>query len=282
MSLISATLWVVATPLGNPGDLSPRAARVLQDVSCVLAEDTRRAGLLFSRLGLKAARFISLYEHNETARIRQALDFLERGEDIALISDAGTPLMSDPGYLLVRACREAGFCVRPVPGPCAAIAALMASGLPPYPFYFAGFLPRKDGAVRSFFSSLCALDATLVFYERKNRLPHILDIAFEQFGPRKFCIARELTKEFEEFIFGRLGETSSQLENLLGEITVLLGPLDADKRMEQAELTELLSELLQEDAPLKVIASQAATRVRGWTAKEIYALCCKLRQDELK
>ncbi len=282
MSLNSATLWVVATPLGNPGDLSPRAGQVLQDAICVLAEDTRRAGLLFSRLGLKAARFLSLYEHNEAARVHQALGFLERGQDIALISDAGTPLMSDPGYLLVRACREAGFCVRPVPGPCAAITALMASGLPPYPFYFAGFLPRKDGAVRSFFSGLSSLDATLVFYERKNRLPHVLRLAYEQLGAREFCIARELTKEFEEFLFGTLGENRSEFENLLGEITVLVGPPTKNERTEEAQLMKLLAEFLQTGAPLKVIAAQAAARTRGWTAREVYALCCKLRQGGLK
>ncbi len=280
MSLISASLWVVATPLGNPGDLTPRAAQILQEVQCIFAEDTRRAGLLCSRLGLQAAKFISLYEQNESARIGQALSFLEQGFDIALISDAGTPLLSDPGYLLVKACREAGFSVRPVPGACAAIAALMASGLPPYPFYFAGFLPRKDGSLHSFFASLAPLSATLVFYERKNRLPHVLQIAHAELGEREFCIARELTKEFEEFIFGTLGKDEEKLDDLLGEITVLIAPPKETVRSEVEEVRQILEKLLQDGLPPKKASAEAKELVSGWTAKELYAECCKLRQDK--
>lgn len=280
MSSISASLWVVATPLGNLGDLTPRAAEILQKVHCIFAEDTRRAGLLCSRLGLRAAKFISLYEQNESARICQALGFLEQGFDIALISDAGTPLLSDPGYLLVKACREAGFFVRPVPGPCAAIAALMASGLPPYPFYFAGFLPRKDGSLHSFFSSFSSLSATLVFYERKNRLSNILQIAYAELGEREFCIARELTKEFEEFIFGTLGKQSSEVDDLLGEITVLIAPPKKEFRSEFAEVHSVLEKLLQSGKPFKKVSVEAKELLSGWTAKELYAECCKLRQDK--
>jgi 16S rRNA (cytidine1402-2'-O)-methyltransferase len=156
----SARLWVVATPLGNPGDLSPRAREVLAAADLLLAEDTRRAGLLFQRLGIRSKGFLSLFEHNEEARIGTVLAALERGESVALFSDAGTPLLSDPGFRLVRACREAGFAVSPVPGPSAPAAALSASGLPPQPFVFLGFLPRKDGDIRRFLEPFAALPAT--------------------------------------------------------------------------------------------------------------------------
>ena len=144
MSSNSGTLWIVATPLGNPGDLSPRAREVLETADGILAEDTRRAGLLLSRCGLNVTTpFTSFHDHNEEARLPQVLELLQAGKTLALVSDAGTPLLSDPGYRLVRACRKAGIRVSPVPGPSAPVAALSASGLPPQPFVFLGFLPRK-------------------------------------------------------------------------------------------------------------------------------------------
>ena len=174
---IVGTLFIVATPLGNLGDLSPRAAEVLGRCALVLAEDTRHTGLLCKRLGIEAARFVSLHEHNEEARLGLVLDVLGRGEDAALVSDAGTPLLADPGYRLVAAAREAGFTVSPVPGPSAVTAALSASGLPPMPFAFLGFAPRKDAERRRFFEVWAGQPATLVFFERKSRLEGTLAVA---------------------------------------------------------------------------------------------------------
>ena len=185
MSLSSGRLWVVATPLGNPGDLSPRARETLAAVDGVLAEDTRRAGLLLSRCGVSAAAFTSFHEHNEEARLPQALGWLKEGKQLALVSDAGTPLLSDPGYRLVRACREAGIRVSPLPGPSAPAAALSASGLPPYPFVFLGFPPRKQSEREAFFLPYARLSATVVFFERKDRLAATLETLFRLFGPRE-------------------------------------------------------------------------------------------------
>jgi 16S rRNA (cytidine1402-2'-O)-methyltransferase len=189
-----------------------------------LAEDTRRAGLLLAACGLGGKRLISLHEHNEEARLPLALQELAQGRTLALISDAGTPLLADPGYKLVRACRSAGHKVSPLPGPCAALAALAASGLPPQPFVFLGFPPRKAGDQQRFFTPFAALPLTLIFFERKDRLRATLERLHVMGGQREICLARELTKTYEEFIFFTLGDFSAFPQELLGEITVVAGP----------------------------------------------------------
>ncbi len=223
MPLILPQLWIVATPLGNPGDCPPRALETLSSADAVLAEDTRRAGLLFARLGIKARRFISFHEHNEAARLPQALEMLRAGQSLALISDAGMPLVADPGFRLVRACRAEGIAVSVVPGPCAAVTALAGSGIAPQPFVFLGFMPRKQADQRALFRTFAANGCTLIFYERKNRLASTLKLAAEELGNRECCVARELTKPHEEFILFSLAEAPS-LPDLLGEITVIIGP----------------------------------------------------------
>ena len=164
MSSALGTLWIVATPLGNPGDLSPRAKETLEGATLVLAEDTRRAGQLFARCGMKHHGFSSFHDHNEEERLPRVLEALESGQQVALISDAGTPLLSDPGFRLVRACRERGIPVKPVPGPSAPVTALCASGLPPLPFVFLGFPPRKEGERETFFAPYATLPVTLIFF----------------------------------------------------------------------------------------------------------------------
>ncbi len=273
----SARLWVVATPLGNPGDLSPRAREVLAAADLLLAEDTRRAGLLFQRLGIRSKGFLSLFEHNEEARIGTVLAALERGESVALFSDAGTPLLSDPGFRLVRACREAGFAVSPVPGPSAPAAALSASGLPPQPFVFLGFLPRKDGDIRRFLEPFAALPATLVFFERKTRLAKALALAAQVLGPRECCVCRELTKEHEEFLRGRLDDLSFVPAELLGEITVVVGPPEEQGRGPEADMLEALRRERQAGGRPKDVARRAAARVPGWSPKEAYELLAGLK-----
>lgn len=263
-------LRVVATPLGNLADLSPRAREALSSVGLVLAEDTRRAGLLFQRLGIKAGRFLSFFEHNEEGRVAQVLAELEQGRDVALISDAGTPLLSDPGYRLVRACREGGFAVSPVPGPSAPVAALSACGLPPYPFVFLGFLPRRDSDIVRLFDEFGRVKATLVFFERKSRLAATLDLAAKSLGNREFCIARELTKEHEEFILGRLGNLGEVRLDLLGELTVVIGPPGEDERTPEAEMLAVADEEAGGGGRPKEVARRVAERVRGWTAKAVY------------
>ena len=218
-------LLVVATPIGNLDDLSPRARRAFEEADLVACEDTRRTGLLLSRLGIKRP-LVSLHEHNERQRLPRLLAALERGETVVLASDAGTPLVSDPGYLLVREAVSRGLRVEPVPGASALLAALVVSGLPPHPFTFCGFPPPKRGRRRSFYERFAALDHTLVVYESPHRLAVSLADALEVLGDRPAAVARELTKLHEEVLRGRLSEVLAEVERregLKGEIVVIVG-----------------------------------------------------------
>lgn len=267
------TLWVVATPLGNVGDLSPRAREILMDADVVLAEDTRRAGLLFKRLGLERhGRLMSFFEHNEDKRLPKVLGFLEEGLTVALISDAGTPLLSDPGFTLVRSCREQGIKVSPVPGPSAPVVALSASGLPPLPYTFLGFPPRRKSQTEKLFAAHRDTGATLVFFERKSRLKGTLTIARDILGEREFCVARELTKEYEEFLRGSLGDLDSMDLDLRGELTVIIGPAGEQGDTDEASLARIIEEENEVGGKPKEIARRVAQRAVGWTAKEVYAL----------
>ncbi len=267
------TLWVVATPLGNADDLSPRARRILTDADIILAEDTRRAGLLFQRLGLERhGRLISFFEHNEEKRLPKVLASLEDGLSVALISDAGTPLLSDPGFTLVRACRDKGFPVKPVPGPSAPVTALSASGLPPLPYTFLGFAPRKKSQTEKLFAAHRDTGATLVLFERKSRLKGTLEIAHDILGDREFCVARELTKEYEEFIRGTLGSLAGMDLDLLGELTIIIAPDREDGDTPEERVRACITEESESGGKPKEIARRVANRVSGWTAKEVYAL----------
>jgi len=265
-------LWVVATPLGNADDLSPRGREILTGADIILAEDTRRAGLLFKRLGLERhGRLVSFYEHNEEKRLPRVLGWLGEGLTVALVSDAGTPLLSDPGFTLVRACREQGVAVSPVPGPSAPVAALSASGLPPLPYAFLGFAPRKKSQTEALFLAYRDTGATLVFFERKTRLAGTLEIAADILGDREFCVARELTKEYEEFLRGRLGDLSGLDPDLRGELTVVIGPAAGGERTDEAGIARLVAEEGGAGGRPKEIARRVAGRAVGWTAKDVYA-----------
>ena len=219
-------LIVVSTPIGNLADISERARLALETADLVACEDTRHSGRLMAHLGLKRP-LVSLHEHNEKQRLTGLLERLERGETIALISDAGTPLVSDPGFLLVRAAADAGLRVEAVPGPSAVLAALAISGLPPQPFTFLGFPPPKAGKRRTFLRRYAGLEHTLVLYESPHRLLASLADMREELGDRPAVVARELTKLHEEVLRGDLGEILEVLtarERLKGEFAVVLGP----------------------------------------------------------
>ena len=221
---MSGTLWVVATPIGNLGDLSPRAAEVLRAVDVVACEDTRRTGNLLSHLGLRKT-MRSLHEHNERARVAEILGLLADGRDVALVSDAGTPLVSDPGFIVVREATRAGHPVRPVPGPSAALAALVVSGLPPYPFTVLGFPPPRSGKRQTFLRRFADLDSTLVLFESPHRLLASLDDAIAIWGDRPAAVARELTKLHEEVLRGTLRELRDALAarpSLKGEFVIVV------------------------------------------------------------
>lgn len=265
-------LWVVATPLGNPGDMSPRAREALEAADLVLAEDTRRAGLLFKRLGLQSPPMQSFHEHNEQQKLEAVLERLRQGARVAMITDAGTPLMADPGYLLVRACRDQGLPVTPVPGASAAVTALMASGLPPYPYTFLGFPPRKSGERRALFESFARLRSTLVFFERKDRVWDTLRDARAVLGARECCIARELTKTHEEFIFASLDGLEDMQRELLGEVTVLIAPPTRHEYTEEQAVLEIIAEERAGGGSPRQIARRVADRCQGWSVKAVYAL----------
>lgn len=271
MSSISGKLWVVATPLGNLGDLSPRAAQVLEACSLILAEDTRRSGRLFSAAGLKPEKVISFFEHNEKQKIKEVLQVLESGRDVALISDAGTPVVSDPGYRLVRSCHERAIPVSAVPGPSAPATALSISGLPACPFSFLGFLPRRKGEVAALFERWKDVPSTLVFFERKNRLGQSLEAAQGILGNREYCVCREMSKKFEEIIRGELSRLDSVFD-LKGEITVVIGPPGEKSPASRSEAKELLDLELAGGVKPKEAVREVGNKISGWSAKELYSL----------
>ena len=220
---MSARLIVVATPIGNLSDLSPRALQALSGARLIACEDTRRTGRLLAGRGIKT-RLISLHEHNERRRVPELMEQLEKGEDVVLVSDAGTPLLSDPGFVLVRSAIEHDIVVEHIPGPSAVLSALVVSGLPPYPFTFAGFVPPRTVKRRKFFSELGALGHTVVVFESPHRILHSLEDFVQTLGDRPIAVARELTKMHEEIIRGAGSEVLNQLRqrsSIKGEFTIV-------------------------------------------------------------
>ena len=269
----AGSLYVVATPIGNLDDLSPRAARVLAEVAVIAAEDTRHSGRLLRHLGLSQP-MLSLHEHNEASRV-DALDArLVAGEDIALVSDAGTPLISDPGFVLVRALRDRGRRIVPVPGPCALVAALSAAGLPTDRFLFQGFLPAKGGSRRGRLEALAAREETLVFYESPHRIRDTLADLASTLEARRVVLARELTKTFETFLDGSAAELLARMEKdpdqARGEFVVMVaGAAERhDPDASTVEADALLTALLAEGVGVKQAASVAARLLGG--AKKVW------------
>jgi len=268
----TGVLYVVATPIGNLGDISARAREILAGVGAVAAEDTRHSGRLLRGLGLERP-LVSLHEQNERARIAELIGRLRAGESIALVSDAGTPLVSDPGYLLVAAAIEAGIPVSPVPGPSAAIAALCASGLPCDRFCFEGFLPARAAARRRRLAGLAAETRTLILYEAPHRLAECLDDLVAACGAsRRACVARELTKRFENFYRGDLGALAerarSDADFVRGESVILVEGAPAAEPG-AAELDEMLAVLLRHLPPSA--AAAAAAGLTGVRRNDAYA-----------
>lgn len=269
-------LYIVATPIGNLGDVSPRAVAVLRGVAAVACEDSRVTGKLLHHLGIKQ-RMIRYDDHVDTAR-REALVAMAASEALALVCDAGTPLISDPGYRLVRAAREAGVTVTSLPGPSAAVVALTLAGLPTNRFLFAGFLPSKATARLATLAELARVPATLVFYESGPRLVASLGAVAEALPGREVAVARELTKLHEECRTGSAGDLTAHYaaHPPRGEIVLLIGPPSAEREaVSAADADELLIEALAHEKP-----SQAASRLareHGLDRKTLYARALELR-----
>lgn len=228
---MSGRLLLVATPIGNLDDLAPRAVAAFAAADLVACEDTRRTGLLLHNLGIKKP-LVSLHEHNERARTSSILAALAQGQTVAVASDAGTPLLSDPGFFLTRAAIAAGHRVESIPGASAPLAALLVSGLPPHPFTFAGFPPPKSGKRRNFFRKYADLGHTLILFESPHRIVASLEDAQAELGDRQAALARELTKMNEEVVRGTLGEIHRDLaarDRILGEFVLVIGSTADEK-----------------------------------------------------
>lgn len=267
-------LFVVATPLGNLEDLGPRAVRVLGEVALVACEDTRRTGALLRAQGLRTP-LLSCFEHNERERVAEVLERLQGGQDVALVSDAGTPTISDPGYRLVRAAREAGLAVVPVPGPCAAVAALSVSGLPTDRFLFVGFLPARAAPRRREIEALAALPFTLVIYESPLRVAETLADLAATWGPRPAFLCREATKLHEEYVLADLVTLRDRLaarETVKGEVVlVVAGAPEGEPEAADQDPRVLFERLVAQGLTRRAAVKEVA-RLTGRPAREVYAL----------
>ena len=268
----AGTLFIVATPIGNLADLSPRALETLRQVAAICAEDTRRSGQLLAHFGIERP-LVALHEHNEDALAQRIVARLQAGESLALVSDAGTPLVSDPGYRVVRAARAAGIPVSPVPGACAAIAALSVAGLPSDRFVFEGFLPAKASARRDHLAQLADEPRTLVFYESSHRIAESLADMRAAFGDeRPAVLARELTKLFETVLDGNLADLQRKVDTddnqRKGEFVVIVQGAGEDADAQIAEGRRVYA-LLNAHLPPSAAAKLAA-EITGAPRKALY------------
>jgi 16S rRNA (cytidine1402-2'-O)-methyltransferase len=267
---MSGRLYIVATPIGNLEDITYRAVRVLQEADLIACEDTRQTRRLLDHYGIRKPT-ISYHEHNEVQRSRELAHRLLGGEAVALVSDAGVPLVSDPGYRLVRAAIEAGIPVESVPGPSAVLAALAASGLPTNAFHFGGFLPAKPGPRAKVLEALASEPATLIFYEAPHRMLETLETVTNVLGPRPVVVARELTKLHEEFFRGTAAQVRAELiarDAVKGEMTLLIGKA-SEPLPDTTPIEEAVESLVRDGAPRMDAIKQVARR-RGLSKREVY------------
>ena len=272
---------MVATPIGNLGDLSPRAREVLASVAVIAAEDTRHTRQLLDSFGIDRP-LTSLHEHNEGTKSATLIERIVQGDSLAIVSDAGTPLISDPGFDLVAAARARGVAVVAIPGPCAAIAALSIAGLPTDRFAFEGFLAAKSSARRAQLQSLSSETRSLVFYEAPHRLRETLDDLAAVFGAeRQATVSRELTKRFETTYAGSLAELAalaSQDENMSrGEIVIVVAGAPVESNALALDAQQLLRALLEELSPAQ--AAKIAAKLTGLKRSELYESAVKLREE---
>jgi 16S rRNA (cytidine1402-2'-O)-methyltransferase len=267
------TLYLVATPIGNLADITHRALQVLRDIDLIACEDTRHTHKLLNHYGIKT-KTISYHEHNEQQRATDLIERIKQGTSIAVVSDAGTPSISDPGFRLVRAAIENDIPVVPVPGPSALITALIAAGLPTDEFFFAGFLPARANARRARLSELQSVPGTLIFYEAPHRLAETLKDAYEILGEREAVVARELTKLHEEIRRGRLSVLTSdytdEKKDIRGEIVVLIDRNVIGAAVTQAVSIATLVDQYEKDGLDHRAALKKAARELGLSRAEAY------------
>lgn len=276
-----ATLYLIATPIGNLEDISARALRLLREVSLIAAEDTRQTQKLLNHFDIHTP-LTSYFEHNKLSKIDRVLDALAHG-DVALVSDAGTPALNDPGYELVRAALAAGHQVSPIPGPSAPLAALVASGLPTDTFLFLGYLPRKSGERNRLLNKIASLEYTLIFLETPHRLVAALQDVRAALGDRSMAAARELTKLHEEIVRGPVGDILEHFQSKepRGEFTLVIeGAPAASERWDESRLERTLSSLKAGEKSSAQIAAELA-EASGWPRREIYRrLSQQVKKDQ--
>jgi 16S rRNA (cytidine1402-2'-O)-methyltransferase len=267
-------LYLVSTPIGNLEDITLRAIRVLKEVDAIACEDTRHTQKLLNHYGIQK-RLVSYHEHNENTRAPELVSEMERGASIALVTDAGTPIVSDPGHRLVALCVERQIPIVPIPGPSAALAALAGSGIPAERVLFIGFLPARQGERRRALTELADNSSTLVFFEAPHRIAKMLGDAAEILGNRESVLARELTKLHEQFLRGALSDLAKQLKatSLKGEITLVVGPLvkqDSAPVPKGITLRRRVEQLIHNDGLARKAALKQAAREFGLTRREAY------------
>ncbi len=277
---MSGVLYIVATPIGNLDDITLRAIKTLRNVDLIAAEDTRHSQRLLGHLGISKP-MVSMHQHNENNRYQQLVDKMLAGIDIALISDAGTPLLSDPGFPLVRAARASGIKISPIPGPSSVIAALSAAGLPLEPFTFLGFLSQKDTERIRSLESYKSLHGTLVLLESSHRIERLMQQLNDVFADKQLVVAKELTKTHENFLCGTAEAILAMLGDdpglCKGEFVVLIdNPPDIDEDAQAGADIDALKVLLKE-LPLKQ-AVKIATRLSGKKRNELYQIALRLNQ----
>jgi 16S rRNA (cytidine1402-2'-O)-methyltransferase len=276
-------LYLVATPIGNLEDITLRALRILREADQIAAEDTRHTQKLLTHYEISRP-LVSYHEHNEMTRAPELITALEQGAKIALVSDAGMPLVSDPGHRLVALCVRHHIPVVPVPGPSASLAALAASGLPNEEFLFVGFLPQRSGERRRALERLRIEDRTLILYEAPHRITECVADAREILGDRPACLAREVTKVHEEFRRGKLSEIEESLRErpAKGEITFLIGPAEASMASVDPSqgLAERVEELMRQAKLDRKEALKLAAKERGMTRREAYEKVLEERESE--
>lgn len=268
---MSGTLYVVATPIGNLEDITYRAVRILREVDLIACEDTRHTRHLLDHYGIDKPA-ISYHEHNEAERATELVERMQHGSNVAVVSDAGTPLLSDPGFRVVRQAIAAGIRVVPIPGASAGLTALAAAGLPTDSFYFGGFLPAKQTQRKKALEELRPLGVTLVFYEAPHRITETLQELVETFGDPEIVLTRELTKMHEEFLRGKASEVLADLQrrpSIKGEMTLLVGkPCAAPVPL--TTVAEAVQALVDSGVP-RMDAMKQVARERGMSKREVYA-----------
>ncbi len=271
-------IYIVATPIGNLKDISSRAVETLEQADVIACEDTRVTKKLLSLLNINLKKtFISLHDHNEDEQLLKVIELVKEGKSVAQVSDAGCPLISDPGYKLIRHCKEEGIYYCTIPGPCALICALQLSGLPTNSFMFSGFVPNKDKARFDAFNKVKNIDTTLIFYETANRIVKTLHVVAEVFGSREISVAREITKIYEECVNGTAEELISHFtENEpKGEMVLMIAP-PIEQETSLKEVEQALQQELAKSSLKTAVKTIVATY--GLNKNDVYSLALRLKE----